>query len=197
MHAKDIASAHVLEGEGFRIMDTFVTYVSSKACKKGLNIKDLYKVRIFKKRDLLKLVRLAKTNFSANRFYRDHRFESNKASELYGEWIKNYCYGRGGGKVIISEDSHKDAVGFLAYKLNADWAKVGYKVIGEGLAVVSPEAKGSFPSLVKEINQLVPHPYDYAEFDTRLDNFEAIKVYQKFGFTFAKAKHTFHKWLDS
>lgn len=68
-------------------------------------------------------------------------------------------------------------------------------VAGRGLSAVLPEAKGAYVSLVKAAIQNIFLHYDYLEFDTQLTNYEVIKVWQKFGFDFIRAKHTFHKRL--
>ena len=59
----------------------------------------------------------------------------------------------------------------------------------------TPKAKGTYVSLVKAAVKEVTLCYDCLEFDTQLNNYEVIKVWQRFGFDFIRAKHTFHKWM--
>jgi len=192
---RDITSAHILEENGFKIMDTLVTYVFSRVKNSIPKIKDLYKVRKFKDKDLGKLLALANSSFRQDRFHMDFHFPLNKADALYGEWVKNYCYGKKGETVLVAENKNTEAVGFLAYKLSEDLTKLGYRVFGEGLSAVSPKAKGAYLSLVKASIKDVLSFADYGEFDTQIQNYEVIKIFQKFDFKIVRTKHTFHKWL--
>lgn len=191
--ANDISSIHVLEKNGFKLMDTSITYIFSKN-KKIPNLRSLYKVRNFRKGDLNTLVDLAKRSFRRHRFYFDPFIPSNKADDLYGEWLKNYCKNPLIHKVLVAE-RNKKVVGFFAYRLNKDIERaMGYKIASRGLLSVSPKAKGAFVSLAKAACHDVILNYDFGEFDTQINNFETIKMCQRFGLDLIRVKYIFHRW---
>ncbi len=192
----DTSSIHALEANGFRLMDTLVTYAFNR-CKHNIpNVKELYKIREFKKEDLDILVNLATRAFTIDRFHLDPFIPNDKADVLYGEWIKNCCKNKIQGKVLIAENDRRCPVGFLTYKLNKELNELtGVRIIGHGLSVVSPQAKGAYVALVKATVKNTIQFYDCAEFDTQLNNYEVIKIWERFKFDFIRAKYTFHKWL--
>lgn len=193
----DFSSIHVLEDSGFQLMDAIVTYLFLKNKKKSSLPRGFYKTRYAQEKDFSALVCLAERSFKADRFHTDPSLSWEKANNLYINWVKNYLENKALCKVIVAENRNKDPVGFLAYKLNKLILETtGDKIIGEGLSAVSPEAKGAYISLVKSTIQDVISFYDYAEFDTQINNYEVIKVWQRFGFTFIKARYTFHRYLE-
>lgn len=193
----DTSGIHALETNNFRLMDTLVTYVFNRHRHKILQIKELYRVRKFKGKDLDKLVALAKASFTKNRFHEDSHILNTRANNLYAEWVKNYCQGKIDGKVLVVENKETDGVGFLLYKVNKELAKfTGYRIIGQGLAAVSPKAKGAYLSLIKATIKDTVSFYDYAEFDALIHNYEVIRILQKFNFEITKVTHTFHNWLE-
>jgi len=196
ININDISSIHALERNGFTFMDTLVTYIFNRYRHKVLNIKELYKVRGFKKKDLQILADIAKEVFSKDRFHLDPHIPHMKANDLFSEWVRNCSSGGYADKIFVAE-SRKQPVGFLTFKLNKELERfTKYKIAGRGLSAVLPGAKGVYPCLVKAAIQDIILHYDYLEFDTQLNNYEVIKVWQRFGFNFIRAKYTFHKWLS-
>lgn len=191
----DTSSIHTLESSGFRIMDTLVTYAFNRYKHKVPDIKDLYKIREFKKQDLSSLVDIAKNAFSKDRFHLDPNIPREKADDLFGEWIKNSYKGIYADRVFVAEKG-TEAIGFLTFRLDRGIEKLtAYKIAGHGLSAVSNKVKGVYPSLAKAAVQDITLHYDCLEFDTQLSNFEVIKIWQRFAFDFIKARYTFHKWL--
>ena len=190
----DFSSIHILEKNGFNLMDTIATYVFNKNKHDIPVFKDLFKIRPFKMTDLKRLISLSRVSFLKNRFYNDV-YLKDKAYKVYSEWIKDYCLNKNKGS-LVAQDKYGKAVGFLVYKLDINLAKItDCKVIGHGLAAVSPKSKGAFLALVKATIQKTKQYYNYAEFDVQVYNYEAIRVYSRFKFDLINTKHTFHKWL--
>ncbi|MEI6631769.1 MAG: GNAT family N-acetyltransferase [bacterium] len=191
----DICTVHALEENGFLLMDTIVTYAFNRRRHPIPNMKDIYKIRLFRKTDLPALQDLAGRAFSKDRFHLDPHIAAEKASGLFKGWVKDSCAKRSSHKVFVAQKSGEVA-GFLTFELNKELERLsGYKIAGHGLSAVSPQAKGAYVSLVKAaVEEIVSH-YDCLEFDTQLNNYEVIRVWQRFGFDFIRAKHTFHKWM--
>ncbi|MBM3255261.1 MAG: hypothetical protein FJZ08_03075 [Candidatus Omnitrophica bacterium] len=191
----DICTVHALEENGFLLMDTIVTYVFNRRRHLIPKMKDIYKIRLFERTDLSALQDLASRAFSKDRFHLDPYIPVEKANSLFKEWVKDSCAKRSSHKVFIAQKSGEVA-GFLTFELNKELERLsGYKIAGHGLSAVSPQAKGAYVSLVKAAIEEIASHYDCLEFDTQLNNYEVIKVWQRFGFDFIRAKHTFHKWV--
>lgn len=194
----DLSGIHILEEHGFKLMDTIVTYLFPKGKKNLTSLRSFYKTRYAKESDLPILTCLAGRSFKLDRFHNDSNLCSEKANILFVNWLRNYFEDKMTCKVIVAEKTNKTPVGFLAYKLNKPvWESTGYKIIGEGLSAVSSEAKGAYISLVKRTLQDTISYYDYAEFDTQINNYEVINILQKFGLVFVRARDTFHKCLKA
>jgi hypothetical protein len=190
----DISSIHAVEKNGFRLIDTLVTYAFNRHKHRIPDIKELFKIREFKKQDLLMLVKIAKKAFSKDRFHLDHHFSHKKANDLYGEWIRNCCKREYTNRVFVAEVK-ESVVGFLTFRLDRELQRfMNYKICGHGLSAVLPGIKGVYPCLVKTAIREIGLNYDCLEFDTQLNNYEVIKVWRRFGFDFIRAKYTFHKW---
>ena len=159
------------------------------------NVRDIYRIRKFKKQDLPILVDIARKAFSKDRFHLDNNISKEKADSLFGEWVKNSCEKKYTDRIFVAERNN-EAIGFLTFSLDKKLKEhTGYKICGYGLSAVSPKIKGIYPALVKAAIQDIITHFDCLEFDTQLDNYKVIKIWQKFGFDFLKAKHTFHRWI--
>lgn len=189
----DISSIHILERNGFKLMDTLVTFTFDRHKNKFPLIKELYNVRKFKDKDLNVLVNVATNAFSNDRFHLDSNISNDKADALYKEWIRNSCKRKEPVFVAVKKDR---AIGFLTYNLYEILAKItNFKIMGQGLMAVSPGNKGALISLMKATFRDVCLHYDCVEYDTRLNNYEVIRTCQRFGLDFVRAKYTFHRWL--
>ena len=191
----DISSIHALEKNGFNFMDTLVTYVFNRHKHNVSAIRDIYKIRKFRKQDLSILVDIARNVFSKDRFHLDNNIPKEKADSLFGEWVDNSYQGKYADRIFVAE-KNKEAIGFLTFTLDKKLKEhVGYKICGHGLSAICPKIKGVYPALVKAAIQDIIMHFDCLEFDTQLNNYEVIKIWQKFGFDFLKARYTFHKWI--
>ena len=195
LDAGDICGIHALEKNGFLLMDTIVTYVFNRHKHCLPDIRGIHKTRPFKENDLPELMRIAQKAFSRDRFHLDTRIPFKKSDGLFRKWIKDSSARTDLNKIFVVQKNSRIA-GFLTFELNPGLEQItGYKIAGHGLSAVSAEAKGAYVSLVKAAVQEVALNYDCLEFDTQLNNYEVIRVWQKFGFDQVRTKHTFHRWL--
>jgi len=192
----DFTSLHVLEADDFRIMDTMVTYIFNRFKHRLPCLKKLYDVRLFRQEDLSSLLEIAYNRLLYGRFYNDVHLPRQKTEKMYMEWIKNYCSDLEQNRVFVIEKKNRVS-GFLLYKKNMELERsCGIKIIGSGLSVVSPDAKGGYPALVMATAEdVISLSYDISEYDTQLNNYESIKVMQGFGLDYVKSRYTLHKWL--
>lgn len=191
----DYSAIHSLEEEGFRIMETLVTYLFNKRKHKVLQLKDMSKIRSFKNGDLESLIEMVRGAFPLSRFYLDPKIPNEYVDKFYIKWVKECCKGSLADKVLVAERKG-EIIGFLSYRINKELEKLtGYKIGCQGLSTVSKRGVGVYPALVKKSIQDFVQLYDFAEFDTQINNYEVIKIWQRFGFDFVRSKYSFHKWL--
>jgi len=194
---QDFAAIHALQKSGFYVVETLLTYIFTQT-NKILQLKDIYKVRAFREKDLPHLVDIAQKSFTQNRFHIDPYVPKNRADSLYCEWIRNACVDKDTAFTFVAEKKNIP-VGFFTCELNQGllkWTKI--KVLGRGLAAVLPEAKGAYISFIKAAlhRGMKILKVDIGEFDTQIYNYSVIKAYQRFGMIPAKARYTFHKWIN-
>jgi len=193
---EDHSAVHALENNEFKLADTLVKYVLNCHKRKICDIRNLCKVRLFKDQDLPALVEIAKTSFTKDRFHSDPSIDQEKADDFYVKWITSACQDNVAGKVFVAEKNNLP-VGFLTVKFDKDFEKLtGCKIGGRGINAVAVEAKGSYPGLAKALIQEGILNHDFIEWDSQVNNYEVIKVWQRFGLEFKRAQHTFHKWIS-
>jgi len=108
---QDFFTIHALQKSGFYLVETLLTYTFTQANKIS-PLKDIYKVREFKKEDLPYLMDIAKASFSQNRFHIDPYIPKDKADSLYSEWVKNSLFDRDTAFTFVAERGER-AVGFF------------------------------------------------------------------------------------
>lgn len=188
---------HSLEANGFRVMETLVTYLFNKRKHIIPQLKSMCEIRSFNKGDMEGLSEMVKGAFPLSRFYVDPNIPDDRIDRFYTTWVSECCKGVLAEKVLIAERKGKP-VGFLSYRLNKELERLsGYKIVGQGLSAVSVQGKGIYPTLMKASMQDVVQLYDFGEFDTQINNYEVVKIWQRFGLDFVKSKYSFHKWLST
>lgn len=197
VNTADFSAIHCLEKIGFELMEAQVTFIWNKLKFKMPKIKGLYRVRDYRKEDSGVLIDIAKGAFTYSRFYIDPHILNEKADEFYIRWLKGCMEGLLSDKILVAEKGN-DIVGFLSYRINQKLAKIsGFKIAGQGLSAISPRGKGAYIALIKKEIEGGVSLCDFAEFDIQLNNYEAIKVFQRLGMDFGKVRYTFHKRLSN
>jgi len=190
----DISSIHALEMNGFRLMDTLVTFAFIRNKHKIPNIRTIYPVRKCKKSDIPYLMDIARKSFVDDRFHLDPNIPKEKADSLYSKWVRNSWLRK---ETIFVATRKNQPIGFLTYRLYSDLVKiVNFKIMGQGLMAVKFEAKGALISLMQATFRDVNLHYDCVEYDTRITNYEVLQICQRLGLDFVRAKYTFHKCLN-
>lgn len=197
VNTADFPAIHCLEKIGFELMEAQVTFIWNKLKFRMPNIKELYRVRDCRKEDSEFLIDMARGAFTYSRFYIDPHIPNEKADEFYIRWLKGCMEGLLSDKILVAEKGN-DIVGFLSYRINQELAKIsGFKIAGQGLSAISLRGKGAYIALIKKAIEGGASFCDFAEFDIQLNNYEAIKIFQRLGMDFGRARYTFHKWLPT
>lgn len=189
---------HALERTGFHLMDIIVSYVYKKEKEYLPKFKRLYRIRFAREDDQDSLKILAETGFSHDRFHNDPDLRDKDCKKLFRHWLIEALRQPSDSSALVAVDAEEKARGFLIYKKDNLAGKLfALKIIGRGLSVVSPEAKGAYVALLEEVRKQVCARYDYAEFDTQLTNREVIRIWHAFGFKYSHMACSFHKSLAS
>jgi len=148
-------------------------------------------IRVAVPDDLERLKEIAKVAFKdyGGHFHNDRKIDSDKATDMYVEWIANSCFGNKlADEVFVTEDLN----GFITVKKLND-------TVGEGvLACVDKKAqhRGIYKDLI--LTAMIwgrDNGLKSMEMTTRVNNFAVQKVWQRIGWEIFEANHTFHKWL--
>ncbi len=140
-----------------------------------------------KPHDLQGLLLIATKSFVKSRFYNDDLIPNSMASKLYENWLINAAKDK--NRFFISDNQSRC---FLIFSKTND----NKGVIIELIAVDENYKKQGFgKSLIETlIEYSINNDYEYISVLTQFNNFEAIKLYSKFGFSYKNLIPIYHYW---
>jgi ribosomal protein S18 acetylase RimI-like enzyme len=196
----DIATVHALEMNGFRLMDTTVTYGFDFRKSDLPVIENQCVLRLATAEDEEKLAKIANVSFSTSRvsmdrFHADPDLAKEKSDSLYVSWTRNSFKNKAADAIIVAEIGGVP-VGYTTieyFKAKSD--SVGVNIGALILSAVSPEArgKGIYTSLIREGLVCLKPKVDIAELGTQITNFPVQKAWSSLGFKLASGSYAFHK----
>ncbi|MDD5557015.1 MAG: hypothetical protein PHN82_07180 [bacterium] len=196
--ADDFPLIHCLEAAGFFLTDTIVTYIFIPRRQELGHGKYLFKTRLYRPEDHDGVLRVAEEAYRGfiGRYHADPRLPRERCDRLYRLWAERILDAGIAERIIVAERKGK-VVGFLGYRLKRDILDAtGVKVVGGGLGGCLPEGFGAYVAILEEAMREGMRRYDMQDFETQLGNVNIVRVYQKLNFEYARARHTFHAWLD-
>lgn len=198
----DPAVIHALELDGFCLMDSllgFVLEVRRSPNPDGANrLSEGLSIRPATSDDSEALMKVARVAFSRHfgRFHADPRIASDKATQIYEEWIRS-CINGWADLTLVAVHEHR-IVGYLAWKdPSAMDLRHGIRVAHHSIAGIDPAfaGRGVFTALIQEGVRLLRDRADYIEGATHIDHHAVQRAYLRLGWQIASAQHSFHKWL--
>jgi hypothetical protein len=207
LDVSDLAALAVAQRQGFRVVDTLLTYVhDNQADPEQLPPVDpSFEGFTLRKEELAEMPRaelvpleafMAKA-YRIDRFHADARLPADRSDALYVEWFRRVFDGSwADGAQLIRRAGR--VLGFCSFQHAGDVEKDfgGPRIIGRGLAGVLPEGRGGYAALTRLIHTRCPFGSRFQEFDTQLQNFPTINVWIREGMRFVRARQTLHRWLD-
>lgn len=195
--ADDLVLTQVLEGKGFYLVDSLVTYIFIPRRQELPHYKYLYKTRVYTDDDrdaVLAVAKEAYKNF-IGRYHADPHLPNEKCDLLYQIWAAKFLEPGIAERIIVAERRGK-VIGFLGYRMKKDILKAtGVTCVGGGIGGCLPEGLGAYTAILEEAMREGRHRYDMQDFETQLNNINIVRIYQKLNFEYARAKYTFHAWL--
>ena len=195
----DLPLIQVLEGRGFYLTDTIVTFIFIPRRQKLAHVKYIFKTRLYTEDDHDAVMAVAREAYRGfiGRYHADPHLPDDRCDRLYEQWAKQLLDGGIAERIIVAERRGR-VIGFLGYRLKKDiLAATGVRVVGGGLGGCLPEGFGAYAAILEEAMREGMHRYDMQDFETQLGNVNIVRIYQKLNFEYARAKHTFHYFFDS
>ncbi len=199
---RDIPTVHALEMEGFRLMDTTVTYAFDFRKKQIPEVKDQCSLRLATSDDQEVLLRIAATSFSGtrisdDRFHADPDLPRERSDALYVEWIRNSTSGRNADGIIVAEIDG-EPVGFTTMqKVRARRDDVGVNVGALILSAVQPQVRkrNVYTSMIRKGLEYLASEADIVELGTQISNLPVQKAWTTLGFRLASGTYALHRTL--
>lgn len=195
--AGDVAAIHVLERNGFRLMDGLLTFgVAPPEDSLPSEQSDGLRWGTFAPEDLPALRKIAAGSFSIDRFHADPAIGKEKADEVHRRWVENSCAGFA-DCVLVARDS--EPIGFTTLKIDrSSKPHLGVSIGVVVLVATSGEhrRKGVARFLTLAALQWFRQAgCEWVEVGTQLANIHASRVYQSTGFKLVNASLTFRRLL--
>jgi GNAT superfamily N-acetyltransferase len=197
--SEDRAGVHILETNGFALIDGLLSY--------GLDLAKLPTTMLKLEgpltcakcaiEDMPALREIARSSFVFDRFHGDPAIPANKADELHQRWIEDSCSGTADA-VLVAHAGRP--VGFTTLKLD----KLAEAACGVGIgniALVATSAdhrrKGIARSLtLAALDWFRKAGCSWVEVGTQMANVAASRVYQSVGFELVGSSLTFRRLLS-
>ena len=195
--ADDFTLMQCLEGKGFYLVDTLVTYIFIPRRQELGHGKYLFKTRVYRPEDHDAVLHVASEAYKGfiGRYHADPHLPLESCDRLYQMWARQLLDGGIAERIIVAERKGK-GVGFLGYRIMRDILEsTGVKCVGGGLGGCLPEGFGAYTAILEEAMREGMHRYDMQDFETQLNNVNIVRIYQKLNFEYARAKYTLHTWL--
>jgi hypothetical protein len=192
----DLATLQALEARGFRFVDCLVTYFYDCHRDPAPPMKQLGTIRNYQPPDMEAVVDIAERMLGeyGGRFAFDPWLPRDAVRRFYMEWARNACNGHMADRLLVGE-RHGRIVGFLGYRMQPrPLRSLGVRIAGQGISAVLPEGAGLYPAMLAKaivVDRIVA--YDFAEFDTPIQNILPQRIFQRMGFHFSRSKYTLHR----
>ncbi len=196
--AEDTLSMQCLEADGFRLMDTLVSWrrsldrpapVERSGQENGTIVQPIGPA------DEEMVCRIAAQAFQGynGHHHTDPRVDQQQASEVYISWAMRCCREPDAADLLLGAWRDGELVGFLALK------DLGQGLCTVPLAAVAPQTQGQGvlrSLLAAVVRWLSERDYTAVEYGCVLTNIAAQKALARTGFEMSRSAHTLHKWYD-
>ncbi|PCJ99947.1 MAG: hypothetical protein COA45_03800 [Zetaproteobacteria bacterium] len=177
---QDIDAAKTLTNRGFFIVDTNVSYISTRAMAQ--NPAENIVIRAAKSEDKDSVRQIAGEAFSLTRFHADPCIDNAMADQIKSDWAGNYFSGDRGDEMLVAEKGGQ-VIGF-----NQILIRDGVAIIDLIAVKTSAQGQGVGKAMMAKLQER----YDTLRVGTQLVNKSSIALYEKMGFCFEKAHYVLH-----
>jgi dTDP-4-amino-4,6-dideoxy-D-galactose acyltransferase len=178
----------------FRLVDIRVTLQCNigKQIVEHRNIQsETVRVRPVRPADISALQAIARTIYSASRFYFDPCFPTESCEALYETWIKRSCEGY--ASVVWVADVDDEPVGYLSCHLSSSTPDGQIGLVGVGSQA---QGRGVGQTLVyHSLHWFAEHSVEVVSVVTQGRNIAAQCLYQRCGFLTRSVQLWYHRWM--
>lgn len=185
---------HLLESDGYKLMDSIVTLKTNLSNKVIEECN--YETRILEESDLDNVLCIIDNLYKYGRFYVDLELNNEDVNKLYKQWITNEI--KNNQVDVVGIEVSGKVVGFISckYRNNNETNKkegiislVGIDKSYQGLGIGKQLVKSVLCYFKrKNINDIYV--------GTQIDNLSALNLYISNGFKITSSVNSFHKWID-
>lgn len=194
----DIALLTQLEANGFRLMDSLVTYTTRPRKEPPHAVREVGTIRDFTPEDGPELLQIATDAYRGfrGRFHFDPAIARERADAFYVEWARQCLAKTMADTILVSEGSEGQLLGFLAFRRREPVSTVGgVAVFGGGLGACRADTPGAYAGLIRA-GTVWAHDRDgVAECQTQNYNFPTIRIYEAVGAHYVRGEYTLHRSL--
>lgn len=185
INAKELSIINILEEEGFRIVDGYLSLVK-KLGKEEQNDNSPVKIRDATLDDISKLQDDIGPTFIYSRFFNDPFIKKESAVMMHRLWIENCIKGKAAKRVYVAE-MNGECAGFIALETNGKEGHI--PLIG-----VNPNYRGK--KIAQKLTAYaISHWFakkntKFVRIETQLTNIPATRSYENVGFRLVDSKIT-------
>ena len=193
----DLDTLGVLEAQGFRLMDSLVTYIMRPVKDPPSDVRTVGLIRESRGDDHAAIIDITREAYQGyrGRFHLDPHLSPERADALYVEWARQCVSGVMSDIILVSEDSTGRLNGYLAYRRRQPMSSLGMPIFGGGLGACRRDSPGAYASLIRDATIWSHARGGMGEYQTQNYNFAVIRVYEAAGAHYVRAEYTLHAWL--
>ncbi len=196
--ADDGVALCAAERQGFRLMDTLLTYFTHPKSPTPPVVREVGTIRDFQPADaeaLLEISRDAYTGFEG-RFQRDPHVPADKAAEFYLEWARQCVAGTMAERIRVSESASGTVIGWAGARRVEPFSSVSGSNMWIGsLGACGRDTPGAYLGLIRDFAATNHAARELSETTTPASNVTTANIYEACGGRFVRADHTLHAWL--
>lgn len=179
----DIACVHLLENEGFHLVDTNITF--ERRIKKNGSMSGNMTVRFASAEDEEQVRGIAGNSIKFSRFHLDSNIACEVADLLKEEWAGNYFHGqRGNEMVVIEEDGY--IAGFLQLLFSGDILVIDL------ISVREEFRRKKIASNMIAYAEAKLEGFNRIRVGTQIANIPSLRFYERLGFSVLNASYVLH-----
>ena len=186
---KEKISEEILSETNSKLVDRKIVYslnIEEKATENHPEILDYSAAKL-----TAELLDLSYLSGHYSRFKSDKKLPNNAFQRLYKEWIEKSLNGVLADRVFVAMDSNKQIIGFVTLQIKESSAEIGLIAVSE-----KTQGKKTGTKLIdKCIQYLQEKSIKTLTVPTQLENTQACKFYEKYGFTTHSITNIYHFWI--
>ena len=189
----DLATIHVLEAAGFRLMDTLTYWRIDLLAALPAEVPSPFSITDASPADAEACAAVAAAAFQdyLGHYHSDRRLDRDAADQAYVDWTQRLLTEPADGQLALVARAGNDCVGYL---VGLQTASGSSEIL---LNAVDPafQRQGAYTALLAAyLGRMQERGCSETSISTQLHNFRVQRVWRRLGFAPCAGFHTFHRW---